>query len=59
MDMLDTLINILKKDIFCENVNIEDIKKIASLNSPLKITLLRELLRVIPITGSLEEKNPR
>ena len=54
--MLDTLINILKKDIFCENVNIEDIKKIASLNSPLKITLLRELLRVIPITGSLEEK---
>lgn len=57
MDMLlDTLIDILKKDIFYEDVNIEDIKKIASLNSPLKITLLKELLRVIPITGSLEEK---
>lgn len=54
--LLDTLIDILKKDIFYEDVNIEDIKKIASLNSPLKITLLKELLRVIPITGSLEEK---
>ena len=57
MDMLlDTLMDILKKDIFYEDVNIEDIKKIASLNSPLKITLLKELLKVIPITGSLEEK---